>query len=141
MRRQENESARALTMISITSVFIALAAVAVLSACSSSGASAPTAIPKATPTIGSTPTPDDSPTPATEPAAVLKVTEPAPVNSVEIEVDGGNAELVLVTALPNGCYEPGEQTVTQDGNAITVTVMNLGPGDALVACTEIYRLE
>lgn len=129
-------------MISITRVLIALAAVAVLSAaCSSSGASAPTAVPKATPTLGSSPVADDSPTPTAETPTPEKVAEPAPVNSVAIEVDRGSAELVLVTALPNGCYEAGEHTVTQDGNAITVSVMNLGPGDALVACTEIYRLE
>ncbi|MDA1349416.1 MAG: hypothetical protein O3A47_11225 [Chloroflexi bacterium] len=129
-------------MISITRVLIALAAIAVLSAaCSSSGASAPTVVPKATPTVGSTPAPQDSPTPTAPPSAVKKVLEPAPVNSVEIEVDRGSAELVLVTGLPNACYESSDHTVTQDGKSITVSVMNLGPGDSLVACAEIYRLD
>ena len=130
-------------MINASRVFIIVAAVAVLSsACSSLGASSPTPDTDTTPTIGSTPVPDDRPAPTAEPPVLVeKVAEPAPVNSVAIEVDGDSAELVLVTGLPNGCYESGENTLVQDGHSITVSVMNLGPGDAVVACTEIYRLE
>ena len=129
-------------MISTTRVLIAIAATAILVvACSSPGASSPTPPSQATPSTASTPGPDDDPGPVTGTPAPEKVSVRAPVNSVEIEVHGRTAELVLVTGLPNACYESGEHSVTQEGNAITVSVMNLSPGDTQAACAEIYRLE
>ena len=130
-------------MISTTRILIVIAATAILVvACSSPGTSAPTPMTKATPTGGSTPATGEGPAPTAEPPGPDdKVAEPAPVNSVAIELDGAAAEVVLVTGLPNACYEPGGQTAIQEGSAITVSVMNLGPAPgSLIACAEIYGL-
>ena len=133
-------------MISVARAVVAVAGTTIsVIACLSTPASQPGPAAQITPT--STPPGQPSaaapatPAPTKEPAPADKVRVLAPVDSVEIQVDGGSAELVLVTGLPNACYESADHTVTQDGNAITVSVMNLGPGDSPVACAEIYRLE
>lgn len=76
------------------------------------------------------------------PAQPSVVEEPAPIESVRINrvaAKPPNASLVVVSGLPNSCYEFGGHTFTRDGDSFDITITNLlttGPG---IACAEIYR--
>ena len=70
-----------------------------------------------------------------------KVSEPAPIHKVSINVDSatGDAELLVSSGLPNGCYEPGTAGLIHDGDTIRVDIANVRPADESIACAEIYR--
>ena len=68
-----------------------------------------------------------------------KVSEPAPIESVRIDAGAGQADLVVVSGLPNSRYEFEDYDMTRDGDTIKVDVTNLKPADATIACAEIYR--
>lgn len=70
------------------------------------------------------------------------VEEPAPVERVAIEVavsGPGQADLILVTGLPNACYSFGAYDLSRDENTILVRVTNVRPDDPGLMCAEIYR--
>ena len=94
-------------------------------ACSSSPASQVTATP--------------APTPPPKPEWV-NVT--APVESVAIELGVGSpneAELVVVSALPDNCHRFEGLTLKRDGEVTRVEVTNSKRSDPNLACTEVYR--
>ncbi len=69
--------------------------------------------------------------------------EPAPVESVAIEVtvsDPRQADLVLVTGLPNACYSFGTYDLTRDEDTIRVRVTNVRPDNPALMCAEVYRM-
>jgi hypothetical protein len=69
------------------------------------------------------------------------VEEPAPVESVAIEVTGtepATADLVLVTGLPGGCYSFKGYTLEREGDTFQVMATNVKPGDENLVCTMIY---
>ena len=107
--------------------------------------SAPTVKPG--PTIQPAPTvqaaPTYQPAPTFQPAGPAQIEVPAPVESVEIVLSGGqdsDADLVLLTGLPNACYDLGSYSVDESTTVIVVEVINLKSGGNL-ACAEIYLTE
>ena len=74
----------------------------------------------------------------------VKVSEPAPIESVKINVAESfplQYFLHVVSGLPNGCSEFEDYEVTRDGNDINVRVTNLELApDQPIACTLIYRM-
>ena len=70
------------------------------------------------------------------------VSEPAPIESVRIEVITGpspQSELIVVSGLPNGCYSEESHRFTRDGDTFRVEITNSKPADPNVACTDNYR--
>ena len=62
---------------------------------------------------------------------------------MEIVLSGGqdsDADLVLLTGLPNACYDLGSYNVDESTPVIIVEVINLKSGGNL-ACAEIYLTE
>jgi hypothetical protein len=114
-----------------------IAAVAI-TACGPAAGSEPPATPTSqlNPIAQATLTPQPTPEPPV-------VEEPAPIESVAIEVmaaDPRQAELVVVSGLPNGCYTFKGHTMSRDGDTITVTVTNTRPDTPDLVCTEIYGM-
>lgn len=70
-----------------------------------------------------------------------KVSVPAPIDGLGINVDGtsGEAKLVVTTGLPNSCYEFESASLIHDGDIIRVDASNLRPADQNMMCAEIYR--
>lgn len=69
--------------------------------------------------------------------------EPAPIESVQIEVTSGTVprnDLLVASGLPNGCYELDGYELTRRGGTISVEVTNSRPEDRNIACTDIYRV-
>ena len=131
---------------------------AVAMACASSGAARPTAEPK--PTADQTsPRETPDPTPAeTEPTAdptlpketphpkPAEVKSPAvvaaPIESVAIEYRASpseEAELVVVSGLPDGCHEFSDYKIRVEEAVIGVDVRNIDSSSPETACTEQYR--
>ena len=68
---------------------------------------------------------------------------PAPIESVAIDVsatDSSQADLVLVSGLPNACYTFGQYSLTRDGDNFQVEVVNLIPDSPALACAERYGM-
>lgn len=63
----------------------------------------------------------------------------APVESVEIVIDGGFVELVLVTGLPDGCHEYGRYSIAELETAIPIGVVNLRVAASDIACVAVYE--
>lgn len=83
-----------------------------------------------------TATPEPTPTP-------ILVDEPAPIESVAIAIIPGRppiAELVVVSGLPNACYQFKEHRLIREGDRFTVEIINLREGGEQVACAEIYGM-
>ena len=102
---------------------------------------------QAAPTVRAAPTvqaaPTFQPAPTIQPAGPGQVEVPAPVESVEIVLSGGqdsDADLVLLTGLPNACYDLGRYSVDESTAVIIVEVVNLKSSGNL-ACAEIYLTE
>ena len=71
------------------------------------------------------------------------VEEMAPVDGVAIEVtvsDPRQADLILVTGLPNACYSFGTYDLSRDEDTIRVRVTNVRPDDPSLMCAEIYGM-
>ena len=66
------------------------------------------------------------------------VIEPAPIESVTISLVE-RPELVVVSGLPNSCYELGKYALTRQGDDFVLDVNNVRPADEGVMCAEIYR--
>ncbi len=131
---------------------MALFVLAALAAC---GSDEPTGQRAGTPTPGSTfteatptpavpaPTPRPTATPAEEvteqPDRHKRIEEAAPVESVDIAISGGGAEIVLVTGLPDGCYKYGRYSIDESAPAIVVSVFNLRVADRDIACIAVYE--
>ncbi|MCH8061402.1 MAG: hypothetical protein IH861_02750, partial [Chloroflexi bacterium] len=64
--------------------------------------------------------------------------EPAPIESVAILLDRG-PELVVVSGLPNSCYELSDHALTRQGDTFILDVNNVRPADESIMCAEIYR--
>ncbi|MCH7746033.1 MAG: PKD domain-containing protein [Chloroflexi bacterium] len=84
----------------------------------------------------------------TESAAVVgqtdeTVSEPAPIESVRIEISAApssESELIVVSGLPNGCYNLEERSsITSFTDGFSVVITNSKPADPTIACTEMYR--
>ncbi len=72
-----------------------------------------------------------------------QVEEPAPVERVTIEVTAsgpGQADLILVTGLPNACYSFGAYQLSREDQTIRLGVTNVRPDDPGLMCAEIYRM-
>ncbi len=102
---------------------------------------------QAAPTVRAAPTvqaaPTSQPAPTIQPAGPGQVEAPAPVESVEIVLSGGqdsDADLVLLTGLPNACYDLGRYSVDESTPVIVVGVINL-KSSGNFACAEIYLTE
>jgi hypothetical protein len=98
--------------------------------------------PQVTPTLPPTNPPQVMPTSQPTPEPQL-VEEPAPIESVAIEIpvtEPGQAELVIVSGLPNGCYTFKGHNLARDGDTITVAVTNTRPDQPDLVCTEIYGM-
>ena len=102
---------------------------------------------QAAPTVRAAPTVQAAPTfqaaPTIQPAGPGQVEVPAPVESVEIVLSGGqdsDADLVLLTGLPNACYDLGSYSVDESTPVIVVEVINL-KSSGNFACAEIYLTE
>ena len=133
---------------------MALFVLAALAAC---GSDEPTGQRAETPTPGSTfteatptptlpaPTPRPTAAPAEEvteqPDRHKRIEEAAPVESVDIAISGGGAEIVLVTGLPDGCYKYGRYSIDESAPAIVVSVFNLRVADRDIACIAVYETE
>ena len=81
------------------------------------------------------------PAPA-QPGEPTAVEEPAPIETVRIDklaAKPPNASLVIVSGLPNSCYEFGGHAMTRDGESFDVTITNLLTGGPDVGCLELYR--
>jgi hypothetical protein len=92
--------------------------------------------PAAAPAPQATPTPEPTPTPQL-------VEEPAPIESVAIEVTAAEprqAELVVVSGLPNGCYTFKGHTLSRDSDTIRVEITNTRPDQPDLVCTQIYGM-
>ena len=101
--------------------------------------SAPTI--QAAPTVRAAPTVQAAPT--IQPSGPSQIEVPAPIESVEIVISGAqdsDADLVLLTGLPNACYDLGSLNVDESASLIEVEVINLKSGGNL-ACAEIYLTE
>lgn len=88
----------------------------------------------------SVPVPSPSPPSAPTPGMLE---EPAPIESVHIEVsptDPSQADLVVVSGLPNACYTFGRYSITREGDTFQVEIVNLIPDDPMLACAEIYGM-
>jgi hypothetical protein len=69
------------------------------------------------------------------------VEEPAPIESVTIEVtatEPRQAELVVVSGLPNGCSSFKGHTLSRDGDTIRMEVTNTRPDAPDLVCTQVY---
>ena len=102
---------------------------------------------QAAPTVQAAPTIQAAPTyqaaPTFQPGQPAQLEVPAPVEGVEIVISGGqgsDADLVLLTGLPNACYDLGSYSVDESTSIIVVEVINLKSGGNL-ACAEIYLTE
>lgn len=68
-------------------------------------------------------------------------TEPAPIDDAELIVRESfppQYAVRIVAGLPSGCHQFDAATVARNGTDITVTVTNIAPDDAGIACTAIY---
>ena len=65
----------------------------------------------------------------------------APIESAQVRKDGEGFVLDVVSGLPNGCVQPGGNSVRrEDQVTVRVRVFNLAPADGGVACTLIYGM-
>lgn len=67
--------------------------------------------------------------------------EPAPIESVRIDLDtqSNDAQIVVVSGLPNACYEFDSYDLTSEDNSYLIDIRNRRPADQNMACAEIYR--
>ena len=68
--------------------------------------------------------------------------ELAPVESVAMEAEAADpvqANLVVVSGLPNACYSFEGYDVSRDSDTFRVGVTNARPDDPTLACAEMYR--
>ena len=70
-----------------------------------------------------------------------QISAPAPIQAVTINLDSqaGHAELVVISGLPNMCYESGSASLLHGSDAIRVEVAMVRPADLSIACAERYR--
>ena len=70
-----------------------------------------------------------------------QISAPAPIQAVAINLDSqaGHAELVVISGLPNMCYESGSASLLHGSDAIRVEVAMVRPADLSIACAERYR--
>ncbi|MCH8825828.1 MAG: hypothetical protein IIB16_02635 [Chloroflexi bacterium] len=70
-----------------------------------------------------------------------QISAPAPIEAVAINLDSqaGHAELVVISGLPNMCYESGSASLLHGSDAIRVEVAMVRPADLSIACAERYR--
>jgi hypothetical protein len=131
------EKNRKLYRLSLVWGLLLMAAIAIVACGPAAGAG-----PQSTATLQPTPMPQVMPTPQPTPEPPL-VEEPAPIDSVIIEVtatEPRQAELVVVSGLPNGCYSFKGHTLSRDGDTIMVEVTNTRPDAPDLICTEIYGM-
>ncbi len=137
------------TAVAIIVIAVALGLATACELEESPGSGFPRSVPtiQSAPTIQAAPTVRASPTyeaaPTIQPAGPAQVESPAPVESVEIVLSGGedsDADLVLLTGLPNACYELDRYSVDESTAVIVVEIVNLKSGGNL-ACAEIYLTE
>ena len=129
------------TVVLLLASVLALAAVACTSTPASDTGRGPATDTLAT---GTPAVPRKTPPPASDPAPGSdRVREPAPIESVQIEVTSGTVprnDLLVASGLPNGCYELDGYELTREGETISVEVTNSRPADRNIACTDIYRV-
>jgi len=77
--------------------------------------------------------------PAPSPDANL-VEVPAPIESVSIALDSGDASLVVVSGLPNACHSFGRYIIARDGDTFQVEIFNVRLDGPLRICAEIYGM-
>ena len=71
------------------------------------------------------------------------VEQPAPIESVAIEVTGADptlANLISVTGLPNACYSFGAYDLSRDEDTIRLEVTNVRPADPELMCAQVYGM-
>ena len=128
------------TVVLLLASALALAAVACTSTPASDTGRGPATVTPAVPE----PEPTETPPPASDPdPGSERVREPAPIESVRIEVTTGTVprnDLLVVSGLPNGCYELDGYELSRQGGTISVEVTNSRPADQSIACTDIYRV-
>jgi hypothetical protein len=110
-----------------------LLATIAIAACGPAAAPAPQ---EPTSTTQPAPTPEATPTPQL-------VEELSPIESVAIEVTAAEpreAELAVVSGLPNDCYTFKGHTLSRDGDTIRVEVTNTRPDQPDLVCTQIYGM-
>ena len=121
-------------------LFLGLFLLATIAIAACGPAAAP--VPQATPTPQPTPTTQAAPTPEATQTPQL-VGEPSSIESVAIEVPAAEprqAELVVVSGLPNDCYTFKGHTLSRDGDTIRVEVTNARPDQPDLVCTQIYGM-
>lgn len=105
-----------------------------LLACASAATSVPQPSPSATPELTSAPQPTATP-------GMLE--KSAPIESVYIEVSAtepAQADLMVVSGLPNACYTFGSYSISREGDAFQVEIFNLIPDEPTLMCAEIYGM-
>ena len=65
---------------------------------------------------------------------------PAPIESVSIALDYGDASLLVVTGLPNSCHSFGRYIIARDGDTFQVEIFNVRLDGPLRICAEIYGM-
>ena len=66
-------------------------------------------------------------------------TVPAPIDKVEIVVNGSGATAKISAGLPSGCAKIDSHSVKRSGDTFTVTVLNSMPAGNPI-CTAIYGM-
>ena len=66
-------------------------------------------------------------------------TVPAPIDKLEIVVNGSTATAKIGAGLPSGCAKIDSHSVTRSGDVFTVTVLNSMPTGNPI-CTAIYGM-
>ena len=151
-RRSGTSNVGALALIFLSILFVACGPAALATVEPTIEQPAASAVPNPT----STATPADFPTepPPTEPpeeapTAIPQPAEPpelveelAPIQSVTLELDQNTsqqAELVVISGLPNSCYSPSSESFSRRGTFITVEIFNFRPADPNQLCAQVFR--
>ncbi len=77
--------------------------------------------------------------PAPSPDANL-VEVPAPIEIVSIALGADEANLVVVSGLPNACHSFGRYVIARDGDTFQVEIFNVRLDGPLRICAEIYGM-
>ncbi|MCH8744591.1 MAG: hypothetical protein IIB31_02950 [Chloroflexi bacterium] len=87
--------------------------------------------------------PEEAPTAIPQPAEPPELVEElAPIQSVTLELDQNTsqqAELVVISGLPNSCYSPSSESFSRRGTSITVEIFNSRPADPNQLCAQVFR--